>query len=58
MILETIQARRRLLARQEKLTINIIPWRKYTASLPGIDYVVRDLLMNCIEPVARSGWEA
>jgi len=53
---EAIKARRRLLARQEKLTINIIRWRKYTASVFGINSVVKNLLMNCIGPVA-SGWE-
>jgi len=54
---EAIQARRRLLARQETLMINIIRWRKYTASLFGIDGVAENLLMNCIVPVAKSGWE-
>lgn len=54
---EAIPARKRVLARQEKLMNNIIRWRKYTKSLFGIDEVVKSLLINCILPVARSGWE-
>jgi len=54
---EAIQARRRLLARQETLLINIIHWRKYTASVFGIDDVAKNLLINCIVPVAKSGWD-
>lgn len=54
---EAIPARKRVLARQEKLMNNIIRWRKYTKSLFGIDEVAKSLLINCILPVARSGWE-
>ncbi|KAI9512388.1 nineteen complex-related protein 2-domain-containing protein [Russula earlei] len=54
---EAIAARKRLLARQEKLMINLIHWRMYTTSLFSIDEVTKNLLMNCIVPVARSGWE-
>lgn len=54
---EAIVARRRQLARQEKLMINIVRWRRYTGSLFGVDEVVEHLLLNCILPVARSGWE-
>ena len=36
---------------------NIIRWRKYTKSLFGIDEVAKGLLINCILPVAKSGWE-
>lgn len=54
---EAIAARKRLLARHTKLMINIIRWRKYTDSLSSIDEVVKNLLLNCILPVARSGWE-
>jgi GC-rich sequence DNA-binding factor len=54
---EAIVARRRLLVRQEKLLINIIRWRKYTGSLFGIDEVAKNLLLNCILPIAKSGWE-
>jgi GC-rich sequence DNA-binding factor len=54
---EAIVARRRLLARQEKLMINIVRWRRYTGSLFGVDETVENLLLNCILPVARSGWE-
>ena len=54
---EAIMARRRLLARQEKLMTNIIRWRRYTGSLFGIDEIAKDLLLKCILPVARSGWE-
>ena len=50
-------SRRRLLARQEKLMINIVRWRRYTGSLFGVDEAVEHLLLNCILPVARSGWE-
>jgi len=54
---EAIMARKRVLSRQEKLMINIIRWRRYTKSLFGIDEVAKSLLVNCILPVARSGWE-
>jgi GC-rich sequence DNA-binding factor len=54
---EGIPARKRVLARQEKLMINIIRWRRYTKSPFGIDEVAKSLLVNCILPVARSGWE-
>lgn len=54
---EAIPARKRVLARQEKLMNNIIRWRRYTKSLFGIDEVAKSLLINCILPVARSGWE-
>lgn len=54
---EAIVARLRLLARQEKLMINIVRWRRYTGSLFGVDEAVENLLLNCILPVARSGWE-
>jgi GC-rich sequence DNA-binding factor len=52
-----IPARKRLLSRQEKLMTNILRWRRYTNSQFGIDEVARDLMVNCILPVAKSGWE-
>jgi GC-rich sequence DNA-binding factor len=52
-----IAARKRLLSRQEKLMTSIISWRRYTNSLFGIDEVVKNLLVNCILPLAMSGWE-
>jgi GC-rich sequence DNA-binding factor len=54
---EAIPARKRVLARQKKLIINIIRWRKYTKSLFGIDEVTKSFLVDCILPVARSGWD-
>ena len=54
---EAIPARKRVLARQEKLIINIIRWRKYTKSLFGIDEVTKSFLVDGILPVARSGWD-
>ncbi|KAH9042156.1 nineteen complex-related protein 2-domain-containing protein [Lactarius pseudohatsudake] len=51
-----IAARSRLLAHQEKLMSNILRWRKYSNSL-GIDEVARNLLVNCILPIAKTGWE-
>ncbi|SRR6266852_1982301 len=54
---EAIPARKRVLARQKKLMINIIRWRKYTKSLFGIDDVANSFLVDCILPVARSGWD-
>jgi len=54
---EGIAARRRLLSRQGKLMINIIRWRGQTDALFDIDEVVKNLLLNCILPVAKSGWE-
>ncbi|KAH9980300.1 nineteen complex-related protein 2-domain-containing protein [Lactifluus volemus] len=54
---EAIPARKRLLSRQEKLMTNILRWRRYTNSQFGIDEVARNLLMNCILPVAKSGWD-
>ncbi len=52
-----IAARSHLLAHQEKLLINILRWRKYTNSLFGIDEVAKNLLVNCILPIAKTGWE-
>src|SRR6266404_3623827 len=52
-----IAARSRLLAHQEKLVTNILRWRRYTKSLFGIDEVAKNLLVNGILPVARTGWE-
>jgi GC-rich sequence DNA-binding factor len=52
-----IAARKRLLSRQEKVMTNILCWRRYTNSLIGIDEVARNLLVNCILPVAKTGWE-
>ncbi|KAH9179210.1 GCFC-domain-containing protein [Lactarius sanguifluus] len=52
-----IAARSRLLAHQEKLMSNILRWRKYSNSLFGIDEVARNLLVNCILPIAKTGWE-
>lgn len=54
---EAIVARKRLLARQEKLMTSILRWRRYTSSLFGIDEVMNSLLVNCIVPLAKSGWE-
>ncbi len=54
---EAIPARKRVLARHEKLVTNIIRWRRYTKLLFGIDEVAKSFLMDCILPVARSGWE-
>ncbi len=54
---EAIPARKRVLARQEKLMTNIIRWRRYTRSLFGIDEVAKSFLVDCILPVARSGWD-
>jgi GC-rich sequence DNA-binding factor len=54
---EAIPARKRVLARQKKLIINIIRWRKYTKSLFGIDEVAKSFLVDCVLPVARSGWD-
>jgi GC-rich sequence DNA-binding factor len=54
---EAIPARKRLLVRQEKLMTNIICLRRYTGSLFGIDEIVENLLLNCILPVARTGWD-
>jgi len=54
---EAIAARMRLLGRQEKLMTNIIRWRRYTGSLFGIDEVAKNLLLYCILPVARTGWD-
>ncbi|KAH9080570.1 GCFC-domain-containing protein [Lactarius deliciosus] len=52
-----IAARSRLLAHQEKLMSNILRWRKYSNLLFGIDEVARNLLVNCILPIAKTGWE-
>ncbi|KAI9443190.1 GCFC-domain-containing protein [Lactarius indigo] len=52
-----IAARTRLLAHQEKLMTNILRWRRYSNSLFGIDEVTRSLLVNCILPIAKTGWE-
>ncbi|KAI9465519.1 GCFC-domain-containing protein [Lactarius psammicola] len=52
-----IAARSRQLAHQEKLMTNILRWRKYTNSLFGIDEVAKNLLTNCILPIAKTGWE-
>jgi GC-rich sequence DNA-binding factor len=54
---EAITARRRLLIRQGKLMTNIIRWRRYMGSLFEIDEVAKNLLLNCILPVARTGWD-
>ncbi|KAI0283947.1 nineteen complex-related protein 2-domain-containing protein [Russula aff. rugulosa BPL654] len=54
---DAILARKRVLARQKKLIVNIIRWRKYTKSLFGIDEVAKSFLVDCILPVARSGWD-
>jgi GC-rich sequence DNA-binding factor len=54
---DAIPARKRVLARQKKLIVNIIRWRKYTKSLFGIDEVAKSFLVDCILPVARSGWD-
>lgn len=54
---EAVPARKRVLARQKKLIINIIRWRKYTKSLFDIDEVANSFLVDCILPVARSGWD-
>ncbi|KAI0251981.1 nineteen complex-related protein 2-domain-containing protein [Lactifluus subvellereus] len=54
---EAIAARKRLLARQEKLMTNILRWRRYTNSLFSIDEAANNLLVNCIVPLAKSGWE-
>ncbi|KAF8262278.1 GCFC-domain-containing protein [Lactarius quietus] len=52
-----IAARTRLLAHEEKLMTNILRWRKYTNSLFGIDEVVKNLLVECVLPIAKTGWE-
>ncbi|KAI0304447.1 GCFC-domain-containing protein [Multifurca ochricompacta] len=54
---EAISARRRLLARQGKLMTNILQWRRHTNSMFGIDEIVKSLLVNCMLPVAKTGWE-
>ena len=36
---------------------NILRWRRYTNSLFGIDEVVKNLLVNCVLPIAKTGWE-
>jgi len=54
---EAIPARKRILARQMKLILNIIRWRKFTKSSLGIDEVAKSFLVDCILPVARSGWD-
>lgn len=54
---EAIPARKRVLARRKKLINNIIRWRKYTKSLFGIDEVAKSFLVDCILPVAKSGWD-
>ncbi|KAI0269805.1 nineteen complex-related protein 2-domain-containing protein [Gloeopeniophorella convolvens] len=54
---DAIASRRRLLRRQEKLMANIVRLRRYQDSLFGVDDVVKSLLLECILPVANSGWE-
>ena len=36
---------------------NILRWRRYTNSLFGIDEVVKNLLVKCVLPIAKTGWE-
>jgi GC-rich sequence DNA-binding factor len=52
-----IAARNRRLAHQEKLITNILRWRRYTSSVFGIDEVLKNLLVRCVLPIAKTGWE-
>lgn len=52
-----IAARSRRLAHQEKLMTNILRWRKYTSSVVGLDEVLKNLLVKCVLPIAKTGWE-
>jgi GC-rich sequence DNA-binding factor len=54
---EAIAARSRRLAHQEKLITNILRWRRHTSSVFGIDEVLKNLLVKCVLPIAKTGWE-
>lgn len=36
---------------------NILRWRRYTSSALGIDEVLKNLLVKCVLPIAKTGWE-
>lgn len=54
---EAIPARRRYLMKRFKLLSNLLKWRKYTAESFGVGELVEKLVRDCMQPIAKSGWE-
>jgi GC-rich sequence DNA-binding factor len=54
---QSLNARRRFLARRVKLLTNLLKWRKYSGERFGLGEHATLLVRNCILPVAERGWE-
>lgn len=54
---DSIPARRRYLARSQKLLNNTMRWRKYSGERYGIGQLITNFLASCMLPVAEGGWE-
>ncbi|PCH39872.1 hypothetical protein WOLCODRAFT_97929 [Wolfiporia cocos MD-104 SS10] len=54
---EAIPARRRYLARRQKLLKNTLQWRKYSGERFGIGQLARSIVESQMLPIAESGWE-
>ncbi|KAF9077506.1 nineteen complex-related protein 2-domain-containing protein [Rhodocollybia butyracea] len=54
---ESIPARIRFLARQVKLVMNLVRWRKCTGELFGVGQLITRLVDGCMVDVADGGWD-
>jgi GC-rich sequence DNA-binding factor len=54
---EAIPARRRFLMKRYKLLTNLCRWRKHVGEKFGLGELVVRLVAECMQPVARGGWE-
>lgn len=54
---QSLDARRRFLARRLKVLTNLLKWRKYTGERFGLGEHATLLVRRCIFPVAERGWE-